>query len=633
MADKKNTPYIRTEFKLEAIFQHRAGGETTFKDVVGISATFALNTIPTAILEVPAGVEVVNQKLATIHSALKKLEPRDRCLVYLDVKSTSGFTRSNITDGIQDGKILIFDGYYSGMGYSRSNNHFTYAIHLLHWLDDLNCSSLLNGDWSPAVPHDLAQIASEIAISDLEGGGGVLRGGTGPMPTTVIDRDYPSTTGRGIVNVTNMEDDLWENVLKKIFSALAKMRHPRLQCEFPAAASSSPPPASATGAEPAGSPADSNSAAAAALDRMPGKAPTRYRAKLPLNLTGYRAGEPFSLMSLTAHNGLYEMIKDGMGHNSFWSKLVGDIAPSFLFAISPSVEFAQAIPFFGGLTTPHKTIKGDEYNYANFNVNCARMVSCVAVHWPAQGSGTEPVRGGEQAALISYCSSIGKYPTKSADYRHHWGNIMVRQPPPWLMSPVYKEAYTRANHFQYNTRSALDPQAGPTENPEAPMSHTAVEDYYYATRARVDGADLNVYDRFAAHLYKSTILGQRVGELSGKLRFDIAPGSIVKIEAPITEIGSTKTMPLYGAVVGVSFVVNAEQHTAGTSFTLSHMRTEKENDITNPDSKTHYVGEVPPLYRNATGSPWPGGPLVPMAGDLGAADAPTGTNATTNAIA
>ena len=69
-------PYIRTEFELEAVFKHRAGGTTTFDDIVGFSSTFALNTIPTATLEVATCVNVRQpQKKATIHTAINKLEP------------------------------------------------------------------------------------------------------------------------------------------------------------------------------------------------------------------------------------------------------------------------------------------------------------------------------------------------------------------------------------------------------------------------------------------------------------------------------------------------------------------------------------------------------------------------------
>lgn len=607
-------PFIRTEFELEAVFKHRRGGETTFKDIVSMSATFALNAIPTAALEVAAGLEVSKNKPATIHKVIEKLEPRDRCLVYLTIKSTEGRRETPINDGMRDGKYIVFDGYYAGIGYQRSHNHCNYSINLIHWLDDLNCSSMLNGDWSQGSPHDLAQAASAIVVSDLTGGGGgqVNRGGVGVRGVPLIDNKWPKPGDQSlIVTSTNMEKDLWEKVIKKIFEAVCKLRHPRLQCRKPEESDETPPPGGDSNAPSGLEPKDNNEAALQALRRMPGDAPAKYRAKLPLNLHGLTEGEPFSYMSLSAHDGLNRMIMNGMAYNSFWSKLVGELAPSFLFAISPGVTFAQAIPFFPGLHTPYVTISGDEYNYANFVTNCAHMLSSIVIYWAPQGDGAQATMGGRIAAIHGYCRPAGMYPVDPKDHDHHWGNIMVRDPPAWLANPVYTMGYVRENHFNHDGRSAYAPQKGSETNPEAKDKHREVENTYLnESKDDVDGKNLNVYDRFAAHWYKSAVLGQRYGELSGKLRFDIAPGSIVKIEPPGTAIGQERTS-MYGAVVQVSFAINAEQHTAGTSFSLSHVRTEKENDITNKDSRVHYVGTVPPIYKKEPpGSPWPGGPLV-----------------------
>lgn len=604
-------PFIRTEFTLTAVFKHRAGGETIFEDIVGMSATFGLNSIPTCTLDVATGLEVRTEKKATIHDVVDKLEPRDRCTVFLTIKSTDGQIDKPIINGMEDGKYIVFDGYYAGIGYQRAQNNCTYTIHLVHWLDDLNCSSMLNGDWAQNVPHDLAQVASNIVIADLAGGSGSgARSGTGARMMPMIDFKRPDGGG-AIVTQANMQRDLWELVIKKIFLGITKMNHPRLQCKNKQNKGAEPGGADPDGtrADPLGRPGDNNSAAVEALKRMPGKVPAKYRARLPLNLTGFDGGDPFVFLSLSAHEGLCRMILDGLAYNSMWSKLVGDLAPSFLFAISPSVEYAQAIPFFPGLNEFHVEITGEEYNYANFNANFANLISSIVIYWAPQGDSSGAHQGGDRTPVLSYCKPAGSYPAKEGDYDNHWGNILVRDPPAWLANPVYTQGYTRDSHIYAPNRSAIFPQAG-RPNAEAKMTHQQVEKTYKDSKDDVDGESLNVYDRFACHWYKSAILGQRYGELSGKLRFDIAPGSIVKINPPITEIGNSNTS-MYGAVVQVSFVINAEQHTAGTSFALSHVRTEKENDIKNPTSKKHYVGTVPPIYRKLPpGSPWKGGPLA-----------------------
>lgn len=607
-------PFIRTEFELTAVFKHRKGGETEFKDIVAMSATFALNSIPSCTLDVATGLEVRTEERATIHDVVDKLEPRDRCTVFLTLKSTDGRMEKPIIDGMEDGKYIVFDGYYAGIGYQRAHNNCTYTIHLVHWLDDLNCSSMLNGDWSQNVPHDLAQVASSIVVADLVGGDGSgQRSGNGARTIPMIDYKRPDSKDESIiVTQANMQQDLWEKVIKKIFLGIAKMHHPRLQCKNGQDKGKEKGPSKdGVQADELGIPADNNKAATAALERMPGKVPAQYKAKLPLNLKGFDGGDPFVFLSLSAHEGLCRMILDGLGYNTFWSKLIGDLAPSFLFAISPSVEYAQAIPFFPGLNKYHVEITGEEYNYANFNANFANLISSIVIYWAAQGDASGAHQGGRRRSKISYCKPAGMYPPSENDYEDHWGNVLVRDPPAWLANPVYTQGYTRDDHVFTPGRSSLDPQKGHEKNPEATMDHQEVEKVYKKdSKDMVDDKNLNVYDRFACHWYKSAILGQRYGELSGKLRFDIAPGSIVKINPPVSEIGKSNTS-MYGAVVQVSFVINAEQHTAGTSFALSHVRTEKENNINEPVSKKHYVGTRAPVYKEEPpGSPWPGGPLA-----------------------
>ena len=614
-----NVPYLRTEFKLSAHVKHRQSGQTTiFKDVVSIASTFALNSIPTCTLQLATGKEVSGaNKTATIHDALDKLEPRDRVVVKLEIirKDEDGRTDDPvIVSGLKTGKYIIFDGYYAGIGYQRSNNNATYTMHLVHWLDDLNCSSIINGDWSPGAPSDLAQCASRLALSALTGGSQAAanKSADGAIATNTVDiyRDGANN----IIGPAKMEDDLWEKVIKEIFLRFGKLNLPLFQKESGQVSEEEDPP---TGLEDVVSPPvrgwkpnNNNAAAIGALNRMPGKAEEldpQFRAKLPLDLTGLNNGEPATMLTLCAHDGICRIISNGIGHNTFWSSLVGEIAPSFLFAVSPSVEFAQVIPFFPGLHKEYVTITGEEYNYANFNANCATMLNQIVVFYPSQST-SGAAMGGKINPVLSYNNPVGFYPNKT-ELDHHWGVKLCRHPPSWLRNVSPSPAWVRDTVLHAPAGSAVDPGNGNETNAELKMRPEEATDVVHTKTSTVDGKALNVFSRFAAHWYKSAILGQRYGELSGKLRFDIAPGSILKIDPPITAIGKEKKA-MFGAVVQVSYVIDAEQHSAGTSFSLSHLRTEDENDINKTVNKTHFVGTRAPLYSEKEGSPWPGGPLV-----------------------
>jgi hypothetical protein len=102
----------------------------------------------------------------------------------------------------------------------------------------------------------------------------------------------------------------------------------------------------------------------------------------------------------------------------------------------------------------------------------------------------------------------------------------------------------------------------------------------------------NVIEDFAKHWYLTEVLQQRVGELSGPVRFDIAPGSIVKIATPIGDkIGTAALDYVVASVISVSFVINSERATAGTSFTVAHTKTPEE-----ANSTSNYSTGKPPLY-------------------------------------
>ena len=95
---------------------------------------------------------------------------------------------------------------------------------------------------------------------------------------------------------------------------------------------------------------------------------------------------------------------------------------------------------------------------------------------------------------------------------------------------------------------------------------------------------------FAEHWFKNEVLSQRYGEVSGKFRLDIAPGSIIKILTPDDAIEKNE-QPMFASVTQVSIVINAEQHAAGTTFILSNLRSDEEN------KNEIYTSDTPPLYE------------------------------------
>jgi hypothetical protein len=92
----------------------------------------------------------------------------------------------------------------------------------------------------------------------------------------------------------------------------------------------------------------------------------------------------------------------------------------------------------------------------------------------------------------------------------------------------------------------------------------------------------NVMQQYARMMYAVNALAGREGTIVGKLRFDIAPGTTVMIQARgdnyLSAGVDTLATDLYGFIAKVHISINAEQASATTAFEVTNLRTAKENE-------------------------------------------------------
>lgn len=539
-----NPAYVHTQYKITA----KIGGIDFDNDIVAISASFPLNTIPTASLTVAVGHDArsgrnPNSK-AKIHTAKETLKPRDKVEVWLTLTSKAGKTEK-----MESGRIKIFEGFLVSIGYQRSHNSANYVINVVHWLDDLNNSSALNGKWFPNAPF---LMASNAAFEALQTDGDTW------SSVPIIDANEK------IINKGNISSNLWGNVIKPIFEKMATYKT---------------------------SAGDPNDAALKALARMPAEAPNIVGGTTPLKLN-------VSDMDLNIEQSIRTALtKDALesfAYTTFWSTLTGDYSPQFFFAISPCIDKAYVVPFFGGLKfsgSDKLTIHADDYSYANFNSTMHQLIQNVTVFWPGQ---QDPMLGlgGDVQSSDRFSEPGGQFPPGSGlGSATSQGLKLFKDLPTWLANTSPWPIMSGATTGEAGKRpgDCLAPQTGESSLPPG-----------WKKPAEIASAMSNkICTRFAQHFYQTEYLSQRYGELSGKLRFDIAPGSIVKIKLPDTELDETGD--LIAAVTKVSYAINAERALAGTSFDLSYIRTEREDNIktlTNPTA---------PLYtKDDVGVKWDG---------------------------
>lgn len=545
-------PFVKVKLRLNAII-----GGTEFDDIVSMSATFGLNAIPTASIVVAVGKDHKRNKTATIHTARSKLRPRDPVQVFLEMIPESGDTSK-----IPGRKYKVFEGYLAGIGYQRSHNSANFTINVVHWLDDLNNSGALTGNWMPGASYDMAQAALYNVLAE----GGALGLGT----PTLDPR-------RQIVNIGNLQSDLWLNVLQPIYKKIAEWAKGRQQA-VPASGAGGGTNSAAIGPTPGGWPG--------ALLRMPGSG-AKYYTPVGLNLRGLSGTEIEDCIRM----GLQIVDTGSFAHTTFWNKIVGETAPQFFFAISPSVDWALPIPFFAGLKQAWKTIHADEYSYANFNANMSQLLESVDVFYPINCSMTNSSGLGSVLGAAGLEKPLGFFPPSVAQNKQ--GLKLYKEPPGWLSNPV------PWNRNTITTTGEGGPLPGDMGAPNFGSSTPIVK----PPRAMLEMIKRSkVATRLAEHWYKSELLYQRYGEMSGYLRFDVAPGSIIKIETPPRDqkwYGDANHF-MHATVTQVSYSINAERAMAGTSFSLAHIRTEDEN------ADNNITAAKPPMFMSS----WPGGPLA-----------------------
>jgi hypothetical protein len=536
-----NPNYVHTKYKIEATI-----GDIDFdNDIVAISASFPLNTIPTASLTVAVGHDARSGRKtkAKIHAAKKNLKPREKVEVWLTITPTAGRTEK-----MENGRIKIFEGYLVSIGYQRSHNSANYVINVVHWLDDLNNSSALNGKWFPNAPFLMAQNAAFEALQTSDGNVW--------SPVPIIDANEQ------IITESNISQNLWGSVIKPIFKTMAQWN----------TSTNSP-----------------NNAADKALDRMPDEAPSiNGPAKLSLDISGVGLNAEMSIRQALTKDAI-----ESFAYTTFWSTLVGDYAAQFFFAVSPCIDKAYVIPFFGGLKfngSDKLTIHADDYSYANFNSTMHQLIESVTVFWPAQ---MDPMLhlGGDMQSSDKFSTPSGQWPDVNvAQQNNKQGLKLFKDLPTWLAntSPWPIMCGPTTGEGGKRPGDCLAPQTGEsTLPPKWKKPAELAEDM---------GGGNKICERFAKHFYHTEFLSQRYGELSGKLRFDIAPGSIVKIKLPDTELDDQGD--LIAAVTKVSYAINSERALAGTSFDLSYIRTEDEDNLINKITQ-----DTAPLY---SGQKWSG---------------------------
>lgn len=305
---------------------------------------------------------------------------------------------------------------------------------------------------------------------------------------------------------------------------------------------------------------DQNTSAVNALARFSGNV-------LPLALTSGRLPD-----SVDQHIG--DFLFGLEGSDTVWGKIMG-LADLYGFSIIPLVDDAKAaayVPFLqSGMIT--KEIKANEY--AGFS---------------RAAYSRDEIRGailmGAGASITNVIDGVNKGQMKTTAHYvlEEEGQIFIGAAPRWLSADVSAETWTPRTTGASGKGVRATGVAGgggdPTENEDF-NDHKAAE---------------TVGKKYARHVYLANVLAQRNARLTGMVRFDIGPGTPVKIETGGTDVYGSKY--LYGGVKAVTISAETRSPRVSTDFEIENYHVQDEDD-------TAATGH--PLF----GAPYLGDPLVP----------------------
>lgn len=543
-------PYSKIEFQLWADI------DGTQVDLVNTSLAYEMNRIPHGVAALPVGRKLPGLDPSTAHDAARNRQIQVPIKVHLHADPVSSDAEA-ITPS---GDYLLFEGFVTGLGYRRGVNRYQLAVQMTHWLSGLNFASSLS---ESSHPHNPAHFSFNSAIPE---GGAAAAGGN-------LKHFHNRTRAQGKITQAAITEDLWGQGIKPWFEELTSIDRLNVM-ELGAAGNDSV-----------------RGEANAALNRF------SDRVKLPLDLAGADAQAAARAIAadiaVTSGDPANNNHMLAMANVTLWDKLVGDLGPTYMFSVIPLPESALVVPFIPGLREHWEpggagandfTVLARDLDFVDMNSKLPRALRALGIF------GGRGFISGANLKPNDYWNKphIGGMYEGRDD-----GMVMFKNAPRWLSEAVAPFLYSKKTTGADGEAIAdgVHPEeGGAAEEPDPKTIKEKTE---------------TLMNNMAQALYANEILKGRYGQISGAVRFDIAPGSNIAIEG-VSERFLAGTSPIgehrFATVLRTDLYFDAESHPsrAGTGFALAHIRSEQENENDDTSVEKH------PLYTET----FPGSALI-----------------------
>jgi hypothetical protein len=523
-------------------------------DVVAYSSSFEINTIPSGSVLVPVGFDLATGVPADVMTRFDDFKIKQKIKIFLRVEADSanyGAGLESFVDPVTKksaGPILIFEGEITGAILRRTAKSLHIAVHFVHWLSALNNSSVFSG-----VSHVINPVAF------YNNGAAAYFTGSGVGAGSNADACAAENTAEGHWSVVNTAvegfsgtEDIWENGLKPFLRCLIQQDslNAEIQAYF-----------------------NSDAAKQKRLDALDRVLSTE------IILKDFADQAIIDNLATDIRQG----VRSTDAGNTIWALLIGRWSPSYFFAICPRINDVKIAPLVGSYKDPntpakYKLINSSDYYSVDLNLSSRQSIGAVGVLAARTDSVMQSVLADAPPEWPGFYPPASNVP----DDQKISGVFLTKEMPPWLANVNFERV-------EFDPTVPLPNAFGAT-----PAAAVALAAQLAAASSSKAAAYQNVAQAFAQFFYVNEIFNNRSGEVSGKLRFDICPGSTVKLQAvPLDDTASSGFDYFYGQVIRVSYTIDASQGLASTVFSLSNLRTQVELD------DTLLSIDLPPLYKKA----------------------------------
>lgn len=497
---------------------------------------YAVNQIPQAAVFVPLGRSERQQKLSEAYSAVADLFSMTVAVLRLHGNLGDFSPEGDAAGGrtqFPPGPAVLFTGYVRGIVYRRVHGQIGLVVNLSSRLLALTLTAAGSSELIPGSPDDFV-IPTLSSVN-----GAAFAGSTGTHRLRLLDgipKDFPKS----------IVECLKDTAEKSFIQAHEG------DCR---------------GIWRAGRSAKLSNTAI--LNVLNADAASGWRGIFNLNgdTTQYPllldTAAPAIALAISAR------LASSLAATHFWGAVTYAAIADFGMAFLPTASDAYLAPILRNASEHAFTIYPDEY--ADLVMTAGSMTPLYGVAVVQAGPQLSTQKGTESDSR--WCVS-GTYIAKTnneLDYPD--GPWMFVQAPDWFSQ--WSRSFTGITPEEHMSDLVNKPSKSVVDTPKVVRN---AKD----RNPRGAAAALQAYAKMR---YTENVLRGREGTIVGKLRFDIAPGTLLKVSGQTRDKArggrsaaeDKLATDMFGFVSQVTIAINAQQSSATTSFRLTEVRTAEEN--------------------------------------------------------